>query len=123
MTLFSNLTGPAYAVLRIAFGVLFAFHGAQKLFGAFGGNQASSALMWVGGIVEFAGGLLVAVGLFTSVAALLCSGQMFVGYLMVHFGQGLIPIQNGGEKALLYAFGFLYIMARGSGIWSVDKQS
>ncbi len=122
-SLLLKLTEPAYALMRIAFGVLFACHGAQKLFGAFGGSQANSGLMWVAGTVEFVGGVAIAVGLFTNFAALLASGQMFVGYFWKHQPNDLFPIQNRGELALLYAFAFLFILCRGAGIWSVDKKN
>ncbi len=121
-SILGKLTEPAYAVMRIAFGLLFACHGAQKLFGAFGGHQASDTLMWIAGAVEFVGGLAVAMGILTSIAALLASGQMFVAYAMAHMGKGLLPIQNHGELALLYAFAFLFIMCQGAGIWSVDRR-
>lgn len=117
-----KLGEPSYTLMRIAFGLLFACHGAQKLFGAFGGTQAGNALMWIGGGVEFIGGLAIAVGLLTSIAAFLSSGQMFVAYFLFHQQGGLIPIQNRGELALLYAFVFLFIMCRGAGIWSVDNR-
>lgn len=114
---------PAYSLARFAFGVLFAFHGAQKLFGLFGKQPAGSPLMWVAGGVEFFGGLAVAVGFFTSWAAFLCAGQMLVAYFYVHAGRGLLPINNGGEPALLYFFAFLLIATRGSGKYAVRKGS
>lgn len=120
-SIFRALSEPAYAVMRIAFGLMFACHGAGKLFGAFGLPQAKDALMWVGGTVEFVGGLAIAVGLLTHLMALLASGQMFLAYLIFHQPNGLLPIQNRGVPALLFAFGFLYIMTKGPGIWSVDK--
>ena len=112
---------PFYAVLRIVAGVLFAFHGAQKLFGSFGGQQVAdyASKMGVAGIVEFVGGILIAIGLFASWAAFLASGQMAVAYWTVHASQGTWPIENGGELAVLYCFVFLYVAARGAGIWSV----
>lgn len=118
--LFTKRADLAYAVMRIFFGVLFAFHGAQKLFGVLGGSQAESALMWVAGAVEFFGGLAIAIGIVTHLAAFLCAGEMLVGYLMSHAPNGLLPIQNHGELALLYFFGFVFIMTRGGGKWSFD---
>lgn len=115
-----------YALLRGAAGFLFLWHGTQKLLGIPGGGPAEmNALMYVAGLVELVGGLLVLVGLFTSWAAFICSGQMAVAYFMVHqFGpagdQGPLPIQNKGELAALYAWLFLYIAARGSGPISLD---
>jgi putative oxidoreductase len=118
---------PAYALLRIVAGFLFAFHGAQKLLGAFGGvgghgeTAPLASLMGLAGVIELVGGLLILVGLFTSWAAFLASGEMAVAYFMVHQPNGTWPIQNQGESAALYAFVFLYIAARGAGIWSLDN--
>lgn len=110
-----------YALMRIVFGALFAFHGAQKLFGAFGGEtQPWLSLMGIGGVVELVGGILVALGLRASWAAFVCSGQMAVAYFMFHLPRGWLPIVNGGELAALYSWAFLYIASRGSGVWSVD---
>jgi putative oxidoreductase len=111
----------AYALLRIVAGLLFACHGAQKLFGALGGTaMTSNPMMLVAGIIEFGGGLLIAIGLFTSWAAFLASGEMAVAYFMVHAKGGFWPIINKGELAVAYCFLFLYIAARGSGPYSVD---
>ena len=110
-----------YALLRFVAGAMFAFHGAQKLFGAFGGQRVPlQSMMGFAGVVELVGGLLVAVGLFAGWAAFLCSGQMAVAYFMAHARQGLWPIVNKGELAVLYCFVFLYIASRGSGTPSVD---
>jgi putative oxidoreductase len=115
-----------YAVLRIVAGLLFACHGAQKLFGAFadpshpGDAVALVSLMGLGGVIEFFGGLLIATGALTGPAAFLASGMMAVAYFMVHFPNGFWPIQNRGELAVVYCFIFLFIAARGAGPWSVD---
>jgi putative oxidoreductase len=110
-----------YTLLRIVAGLLFACHGAQKLFGAFGGQvMTSNPMMLAAGIIEFAGGLLIAVGFLTSWAAFLASGQMAVAYFMVHAKGGFWPIVNKGELAVLFCFLFLYIAARGAGPYSVD---
>jgi len=115
-------TDKFYALFRIVVGLLFACHGAQKLFGAFGGQaQPVASLMGFAGIIEFFGGLLVMIGLFTSWAAFLASGTMAVAYFMVHFKDGFWPIENKGETAVLYCFAFLYIAARGAGPWSVAQ--
>lgn len=114
----------AYAILRIVVGFLLACHGAQKLFGVLGGNQVELASQFgVAGIIEFFGGLLILIGLFTSWAAFLCSGLMAVAYFIAHHGEGgYLPIQNGGELATVYAFLFLYMACKGGGIWSVDSK-
>jgi putative oxidoreductase len=110
-----------YATLRIIAGLMFAFHGTQKLFAWPGGNAAPLAsLMGFAGVVELVGGLLIAFGLFTSYAAFLASGQMAVAYFKAHAPQGALPIVNRGELAVIYCFLFLYIASQGSGSWSLD---
>ena len=111
---------PMYALLRIFSGLLFFCHGAQKLFGWMGGTVRSDPLMVVAGIVELLGGVAIAAGILTSVAAFLSAGQMAIAYLIAHAPQGLWPIENGGEKALMYLLIFLLIASRGPGIWSIQ---
>jgi putative oxidoreductase len=116
-----RFSGPLYGMMRIVFGVLWAFHGAQKLFGAFGGRaQPLASLMGVAGTVELFGGLLIALGLFTPIVAFIGAGQMAVAYFRSHAPQGVWPIENRGELAALYCFAFLYISARGAGALSLD---
>jgi len=111
---------PLYSIMRLVVGLLFSFHGMQKLLGAFGGQQMiSNPKMLVAGLVEISG-LLIAVGLAASWAAFVASGEMAVAYFTVHAPGGLVPIVNKGELAVLYCFVFLYIAARGSGWWSMD---
>jgi putative oxidoreductase len=112
----------AYTFLRVVAGLMFAVHGAQKLFGFLGGHQMPvGSLFWVGGVIELVGGLLIAIGLFTSWAAFLASGEMAVAYFMVHAKDGFWPILNKGELAVLYCFVFLYIACRGGGRYSVGR--
>ena len=111
-----------YALMRIVLGVLFACHGAQKLFGVLGEEPvALFSLRGLAGIIEFVGGLLIAVGFLTSYAAFIASGEMAVAYFMVHAPRGFWPIQNDGELAVMYCFIFLYIASRGAGVWSIDN--
>jgi putative oxidoreductase len=110
-----------YALMRVVIGGLFACHGAQKLFGALGGQaQTSNPMMMTAGVIEFFGGVLVAIGLFTGYAAFLASGLMAVAYFMAHAPGGFWPIVNKGELAVVYCFVFLYIASRGAGRLSVD---
>jgi putative oxidoreductase len=119
---FSLFEGTSYFLMRVFFGLLFACHGVQKLFGLLGGKQAElTSLIGVAGLVEFVAGLAIAVGIMTSWAAFLSAGQMAVAYFMAHAPDGFWPIQNRGELALLYCFGFLVIMSRGGGKWSVGS--
>jgi putative oxidoreductase len=110
-----------YTALRVVAGLMFAVHGAQKLLGALGGQKVPLAsLFGLAGLIELVGGLLIAIGLFTSWAAFIAAGEMAVAYFMVHFPQGFWPIQNKGELAVLYCFVFLYMASRGGGRYSVD---
>jgi putative oxidoreductase len=110
-----------FTALRLVAGLMFAVHGAQKLFGAFGSQKVPLAsLMGLAGVIEFVGGLLIAIGLFASWAAFIASGQMAAAYFMAHAPAGFLPPLNKGETAVLYCFLFLYIAARGPGRYSVD---
>jgi Predicted membrane protein len=115
-----------YVLLRVVAGLLFACHGAQKLFGVFGGiggqpgtSTPLFSLMGLAGCIELIGGLLIALGVLTSFAAFIASGEMAFAYFTQHFPRGFWPMQNGGELAVLYCFLFLYIAANGAGMWGV----
>lgn len=110
-----------YAILRIVSGLMFAMHGSQKVFGIPGDKSPVplASLLGVGGILELVCGLLIALGLVASYAAFIASGEMAVAYFMMHASHGFLPIVNQGELAVLYCFLFLYIAARGSGVWSI----
>lgn len=112
---------PIYAALRFVAGFLFVCHGAQKVLGAFGGHGTLPPLLQAAGWIEVIAGALIALGLFAGIAAFIASGEMAVAYFMAHVPQGLWPILNKGELAVLYCFLFLFIAARGSGIASVDS--
>jgi putative oxidoreductase len=112
-----------YAILRIVVGFLFMMHGTQKFFGWPPSGKAAGALAGLGlaaAVIELVGGFMIMIGFFSSIAAFIASGTMAVAYFMVHQPNGTLPIQNGGELAVVYCFVFLYIAAAGSGTWSVD---
>ena len=113
-----------YAVMRVIVGLLFSLHGMQKLFGWFGGVEGEPvpilSVLGLAGILEFFGGLLVALGFLAGTVAFILSGQMAVAYFNAHFPLGFWPIVNVGELAVLYCFVFLYMASRGSGVWSID---
>ena len=115
-------TNRIFAVMRMVVGALFLCHGAQKVFGLFGGVPADvpPLIVWTAGPSELVGGAMVAVGFKAGWAAFLCSGLMAFAYFIAHQSRGLLPIQNGGELAVLYCFVFLFISSRGSSVWSVD---
>src|SRR5258708_2777257 len=99
--LLSPLAGPAYTLLRVISGLMFAFHGAQKLFGFLGGFQPPfGTQLWIGGVIEFFGGLMIALGIKTRWAAFLASGMMAVAYTQFHWklagGANFFPAVNKG---------------------------
>ena len=117
----------SHNALRVMAGFLFLQHGAQKLFGwlgGFGGTPGQTAelvsLMGLAGVLEFFGGLLILLGLFTRPVAFVLCGQMAVAYFMAHFTRGFWTIQNGGESAVLFCFVFLLLAALGPGSFSLD---
>jgi putative oxidoreductase len=124
----STSASPVLSVARIVVGFMFFCHGAQKILGLFGGLGGHAVpiptMPGVTGLLEMFGGLLVMVGLFTRPTAVVLSGEMAVAYFLAHAssGKGLLPIQNGGEPAVLYCFFFLLIAFIGPGVWSVDER-
>ena len=118
-----------WAILRIVTGLAFMTHGLPKLFGwlgGFGGPGEAAELMsrfGVAGVLETFGGLLIVLGLFTRPVAFLLAGQMAVAYFWIHSGYS-DPWwwTNGGEKAMLFSFIFLFFSAWGAGPFSVDAR-
>jgi putative oxidoreductase len=111
-----------YPLFRIVFGLLFLCHGLQK-FGVFGGHVMPLASRFgVAAVIETVCGLLIAVGLFTRVAAFIASGELAFAYFLSHYPRGFLPIQNQGEAAVLFCFAFLYISTRGAGGFSIDRR-
>ena len=130
-TMLAQHKDTAYALLRIVSGFLFFCHGAQKLFGLMGGNQAElMSLRGLAGLIEVGGGLALMLGLMTGIVAFICSGQMAVAYFMAHQFRtdeagmmlGWFPIENRGELAVLYCFLFFFIAMAGAGKWSLDNR-
>jgi putative oxidoreductase len=126
MKLFDKYTDPAYALLRLVAGLMFSFHGAQKIFGILSefrpgvGSQA-----WFGGLIELICGLLIFLGFQTRWAAFIASGEMAVAYFQFHWkfqiDQSFFPAINKGELAALYCFVFLYIATRGGVMWCLES--
>ena len=117
--------GLTLAALRIASGLLLLQHGTAKLFGFPGGDRANidlNTLVGWSGPIEFAGGLLIILGLFTRPVAFVLSGFMAAAYFIGHASRGLFPLLNGGELAALYCFVFLFIAAAGPGMFAVDRR-
>lgn len=120
---FAQWAPQILSITRILAGIMFASHGAQKVLGAFGGVPpgAPGWIIWTAGPLELAGGILLALGLFTRVTAFVCSGLMAVAYFYGHARQGFWPKVNQGEMAVLYCWLFLYLSARGPGAWALDN--
>ena len=114
-------------LLRVVTGLLFLQAGGMKIFDWFGGVPAQygghpefMSQTWIGGVLEFYGGLAILLGLFTQPIAFLLSGEMAVAYFQFHQPGGFWPIQNHGEPAVLLCFIFLFFAAHGAGEWSID---
>lgn len=118
----------AHLALRIAAGLAFFSHGAQKMLGWFGGfgpdGGTAPIMSWFGaaGIIETVAGACIVVGLFTRPLAFVASGEMAVAYLWRHWGGSGDAWwwQNHGELALLYCFLWLLFAAWGAGDFSLD---
>lgn len=114
-----------HSIMRIFVGLLYMEHGAMKLFGLpapmEGGTVALFSLMGLAGVLEFFGGSLVFLGLFTRPAAFILSGQMAAAYFLAHAPKGFWPGLNQGELAILYCFSFLFFAFAGGGALSLDR--
>lgn len=127
MKLLENLAQyrpQALGVLRIMTALQFIEHGSQKLFDFPLSAQphALSGLTLTAGILEFAGGILLALGLFTRPVAFLLAGEMAIAYFMAHFPRDFFPVNNSGDAAISFCFIFLYLVFAGSGAFALDNR-
>lgn len=115
-----------HALLRIVTGFLFWQQGAAKMLGWFGGLGGSgepaaiTSEFGIAGVIEFFGGILIILGVKTRWVAFVLAGQMAVAFFWKHVPTALWPIMNGGEKAVLFCFIFLFLWSAGAGRWSLD---
>jgi putative oxidoreductase len=109
------------SVLRIVVGLLFLEHGLQKYFAFPSPGPVMTPLLYVQGVIELVGGVLLIIGAYTRVVAFILAGDMAVAYFLVHLPRAFFPAINGGIAALLYCFVFLYLLFAGGGAWSVDR--
>ena len=118
-----------HALLRIGAGLLYMEHGLQKLFGMFGGMDGAGATVTLvsqfglAGVLETFGGLLLVLGLLTRPVAFVLAVEMLVAFLQFHRPRGGVPLQNGGELALLYMLVFLFFVGHGAGRLSLDARA
>ncbi|WP_340117241.1 DoxX family protein [Pelagibius sp. 7325] len=124
--MYQSLPGAAFAphllsLLRIVAAGSFFTHGTMKIFSwpALFPYQMSG-LIYIAGLMEVVGGLLLMAGLMTRPVAFILSGLMAFAYFIAHASESFFPVLNNGEPSVLYSFLFLYIAAAGPGIWSVD---
>ena len=133
--LYDALSGLAYPLIRVVVGLWLMPHGAQKLFGWFGGNAEGTAgffakiglepalpLVYAVGIVEFFGGLLLVVGLLTRPAAVAVFVVLFVAVFKVHLANGFFVTGGGYEYAMMWMFLSVAVAIRGGGPLSVDER-
>ena len=112
------------SVLRIMSALVLLQYGLAKLFGypvhAYLNSFPRFSLIWTAGVLEFAGGLLLLIGLFTRCAAFVLSGLMACAYFIYHAPKGFFPLLNAGDLAVILCFLFLYLAFAGGGAWSLD---
>ncbi|WP_424215573.1 DoxX family protein [Streptomyces sp. BI20] len=107
----------ALGLFRIVFGLLFATRGAAGVFGVPGGHAVPFGTWpgWYAALIQLCCGVLVLLGVATRPAAFLASGSMAYAYFVVHQGNGLLPMANGGEAAAIYCWAFLLLVFTGPG--------
>jgi putative oxidoreductase len=121
--------------LRLPLGIIFAAHGAQKLFGWFGGYGLAGTGQWMesiglgpgvlmaalSGSAEFFGGLALLIGLLVRPAALVLAVTMLVAIVTVHLSNGLFMSNNGYEFGLALLAGSVSLLISGAGRFSIDR--
>ncbi|WP_394181920.1 DoxX family protein [Marinomonas posidonica] len=128
-------SGWASTILRIPVGLILMAHGAQKLFGSFGGYGLEGTGQWMASIglepgylmalmagsAEFFGGLALVIGLLVRPAGVALAFTMLIAIFSVHFSNGLFMANNGYEYALTLLVASLSLAFSGAGFLSVDK--
>jgi putative oxidoreductase len=128
MNFLDRWQAPLLSMLRIVTALLFIAHGTSKLFAfpavapMMAGPVPPLSFMGIAGLLEFVGGALVLIGLFTRPVAFILAGEMAIGYWMAHAPRSTFPSINGGDAAILFCFVFLYIAAAGPGPWAIGSK-
>ena len=127
MNSLNRYADPVYCLMRLIVGLMLACHGAQLVLGMFGGMPGSEKMiLQIGGWIQLVGGLLIAFGLLTRLAAFICSGMFAVAYFMMHVAPATTPtgkffaIGNHGELAVFFCWVFFFMFFYGPGRWSID---
>jgi len=114
----------ALAFFRIVAGVVFISVGTMKVFGyppmPPGNSVEVWSQMWIGGLMETVGGIMIVLGLFTRPVAFILSGEMAVAYFQFHAPMSIFPTTNQGMPAILYSLWYFYLVFAGPGAWSLD---
>ncbi|GAA0366822.1 DoxX family protein [Microbispora corallina] len=124
---FDHISGPVLSLFRMVTGLLFLCHGVSSVFGVLGGNRGTGHAIpfgtwpgWWAALIQVIFGALIMIGLFSRIAALVSSGSMAYAYFVVHQPQGLLPLLNGGELAVLFCWSFFLVAVLGPGTWALD---
>ncbi|HKC43424.1 MAG TPA: DoxX family protein [Burkholderiales bacterium] len=133
--LYESLQELVYPLIRVTSGVFLTMHGGQKLFGWFAGDidrvaggfakfglEPALPLAYLVGIVEFFGGLCIALGLFTRFWAAGCVILLAVAVFRVHLENGFFWTQGGFEYPLMWMLISIAILIRGGGRYSLDRR-
>lgn len=118
-----SLAPYCLGLLRIVAAGSFFTHGSMKLLSwpaPF--PYPMSGLIYIAGLMEVVGGILLVIGFMTRPVAFVLSGLMAFAYFLAHASESFFPVLNGGEPSVLYCFLFLYIAAAGPGAWSADAR-
>ncbi len=131
----NTTSGLASTILRIPVGIILMAHGAQKLFGAFGGYGLEGTGQWMASIglepgylmallagsAEFFGGLALVIGLLVRPASAVIAFTMLMAIITVHISNGLFMANNGYEYALTLLIVSVSLVFSGAGSFSIDK--
>ena len=134
MNFLNRYTDPVYCLMRLIVGLMLACHGGQLVLGMFGGMEGSAKMITqIGGWIQLVGGLLIAFGLLTRLAAFICSGMFAYAYFGIHVANATTPMakffaiasadpqySNHGELAVFFCWVFFFMFFYGPGRWSID---
>jgi putative oxidoreductase len=118
-----NTRPYALGLFRIVIGLLFTCHGAASLFGILGNSTVPAGTWpgWYASVIQLVGGILVLIGLGTRTSAFISSGSMAFAYFKIHQPNALLPIENGGEPAVMFCWALLLLVFTGSGAFALDR--